>query len=215
MLSFHFLFGCLCICTPVLHHSTSAAGGTKTEQRGNRPSPSLALTRPASVTTASSQWVLSSVYLHWHYHLRDCWSFSLFFPVSDSSDPKEDPEPDQTSGVMPHTSVLRGCSHGFAALLPPPSCLQLKPCPLPGTAPHAGALAPGSWTYCSVTLPGSVFSLLTSSITKSRYGGDVLWTAVDQTGIVEQVKSVSELTCICHRSKTSLIAAPLLHSSGR
>lgn len=93
----------------------------------------------------------------------------FFFPASDPSEPAEDPEPDQTSGVMPHTSTLSGCRHGVLALLPPSSRLQLKPRPLPGTAPPTGAPAPGSWAHGSDALPGSVFSLLTRLKRESRY----------------------------------------------
>lgn len=89
----------------------------------------------------------------------------FFFPLSGPPDPPEDPEPEQTSGLVPRTSILRGCSggsHGFAALLlPPPPGLQLQPRPLPGAGPRAAALARGSRTHGSVALPGSVFSLLT------------------------------------------------------
>lgn len=92
----------------------------------------------------------------------------LFFPASDPSDPAEDPEPDQTSGVMPHTSTLSGCRPGVLALLPPSSRLHLKPRPLPGTAPPTGSLAPGSWAHGSHALPGSVFSLLTRLKGESR-----------------------------------------------
>lgn len=123
---------------------------------------SSVFTSSGDITAVGSAPVITDVTVE---PCHDC----LFFPASDPSDPAEDPEHDQTSAVMPRTSTLGGCRHGLLALLPPSSRLQLKPRPLPGTAPPTGTLAPGSWAHGSDALPDSVFSLLTRLERESRY----------------------------------------------
>lgn len=145
-------------------------------------SPYTSSPRPHSLQSVSALPPLATSACHRHHHRLHLHHLLIF--LSDPPDPTEDPEPDQTSGLLPHTSVLRGCRHGLAALLPPPCSLQLKPRPLPGTASHAGAFAPGPWTYRSVTLPDSVFSLLTS--VEIRGEGNALSSAVEETGVTER-----------------------------
>lgn len=219
-LSFRSLFPCLCACTLVLHRSTSAAGGTKTGRRGSRPSPSSAPTPPASVTTASSQWVLSCFYLQrWHHgsrertchHWCDCWALLFLFPRLRSV----------WACRRPRTwpNLWRHASYLNSQWLPP-----WGPCPPSPFIPPPAQATPSSRD--SPSHRRSCTRLLGPWLQRTRrfcfLPTDQAQKRVEIRGGALRIETVvtsewrAPMSCwyIRHRRKTSLAAAPVLHSSG-
>lgn len=96
---------------------------------------------------------------------------------SDPSGSAEEPEFDQTSGLVSPApaAALRGRRryHGNTALLPSAASIELQPLHVSDSAPPPGAAAPGPRTYLSDTHAGSVFPLLTQISSELRLKTDL------------------------------------------